>query len=59
MSIDKEIEDFLQEEKRVFKERERETSPCLRKSKGKEKAEIYKTKQVQLREKWKEEKKEI
>jgi hypothetical protein len=62
MSIDKEIGDFLQEERRVFEEREKEASPYLRNTKekkGKEKAVVAKSKQIQLKEEWKEGKKDI
>ena len=62
MSIDKEIGNFLQEERRVFEGKERDTSPCLRNlkgKKGKEKAVVAKTRQIQLKEKWKEGKKDI
>ena len=54
MSIDKEIGDFLQEERRAFEGREKGTSSGLRKlkvKKEKEKAEVSRTRQEQLKEK--------
>src|ERR1043165_82436 len=62
MNIDEEIEDFLQGERRAFEEERSYTSPDLNKEKsrkGKEKIEHTKTEQIQLKEKWKEGKKEI
>jgi len=62
MNIDEEIEDFLQSERRVFEEERSYTSPGLNKEKsrkGKEKVEHTETEQIQLKEKWKEGKKEI
>ena len=62
MNLDREIGDFLQEERKLFEEKERETAPGLKEGKvkkGKGKAEDVETRHKQLKEKWKKGKKEI
>src|SRR6185295_15918338 len=62
MNTDEEIRDFLQSERKKFEEKRRERSSGLGKSEGKErkkKEENTKARQKQLKEKWKEGKKEI
>ena len=62
MSIDKEIENFLQEEREVFEERRELETPCRKEevhSKSKKKLDSTETRQTLLEEKWKDRKKEI
>ena len=60
--MDKEIENFLRKERGVFENRDQEASPSLNEEKKKNtkvEATTIETKQKQLKEKWKEGKKEI
>jgi len=62
MNTDEEIENLLRSERRIFERRNSDASSSLNrkeKVKEKEKTASIKTKQTQLKEKWKEEKKEI
>jgi hypothetical protein len=64
MNMDEEIGEFLQNERRSFENRKEKTHPHpkeerSRNRKEKEREEIAKTKQEQLKEKWKEGRKEI
>jgi exonuclease III len=62
MSIDKEIEEFIQREREVFEDKEKLTSPCQEEGKhkkGKERSENVKRRQELLKEKWKSGRKEI
>jgi len=60
-NTDKEIEAFLQKERRMFEEKEKEASPYLREKKRKATKKVDNTelRQEQLKEKWKERRKEI
>ena len=54
MNLDKEVRHFLQKERKLFKEKERETAPGLKEEKVKKrkrKAEDVKTRYKQLKEK--------
>ena len=54
MSIDKEIEEFIQREREVFEDKEKLTSPCQEEGKhkkGKERSENVKRRQELLKEK--------
>ena len=62
MNIDKEIEDLVQSERRLFEERRKEASLSLKeKESRKEKGKIANERIIQedLKEKWKKERKEI
>ena len=62
MNMDKEIGNFLRNERRIFENRDQEASPSPneeKKSKERVEATSINTKQKQLKEKWKEGKKEL
>ena len=61
MNIDKEVEEFLQGERRIFKERKEET-PCQEESRNPSERGKFKSMKIEgksLKEKWKEGKKEL